>query len=62
MNDGKYTVLWGANPDLMRDPADTVLAYETAAPASGGWVVMADGSVKQLSAAEFQAARKATKH
>jgi hypothetical protein len=42
--------------------ANTILAHEKDAPNSGGWVVMADGqTVKQMSAAEFQAAPKAGK-
>jgi len=58
MNQTKYAVLWGTNPEIMPDAAGTVLAYETTTPAQGGWALMADGSVKQLSAEEFQAARK----
>ncbi len=59
MNQEKHVVLWGANPEFVPEPANTVLAYETVTPDSGGWVLMADGSPKQLSAAEFQATRKA---
>jgi hypothetical protein len=40
---------------------DTVLGYEKAVPEKGGHVVMQDGTVKQMTAAEFQAAPKAGK-
>jgi hypothetical protein len=43
------------------DPAggETVLAYEKKAPSEGGWVLMQDGTVKQITADEFKAAPKA---
>jgi hypothetical protein len=48
---------WGARID----PAggETVLAYEKKAPSEGGWVLMQDGTVKQITADEFKAAPKA---
>jgi hypothetical protein len=55
----KFTVLWGANPASVPNPADTVLAYEKGVPASGGCVLMADGNVKHMTAQEFQNAPKA---
>jgi hypothetical protein len=52
----EYLVVWGA--DLaVNDGA--VLAYEKAAPTAGGWVLLRDGTVKQMTAAEFEAAPKA---
>jgi hypothetical protein len=61
---GDYTVIWNVN---LSDPktfepnglSNTVLAYETAAPSAGGQVVMCDGFVKTMTAAEFNAAPKA---
>ena len=41
--------------------ADTVLAYHKDVPASGGVVVMQDGSVKEMTAADFASAPKAGK-
>jgi hypothetical protein len=51
---GKYKVAWGVKD---RD-AETVLAYEKDAPTQGGAVLMADGTVKQMSAEQFQAVSK----
>ncbi len=59
LQENKYTVIWGANPDRAADPANTVLAYEKDAPANGGWVLMANGTVKHLDAPAFQAVPKA---
>jgi hypothetical protein len=55
---GKCVVLWGATMGEGADAATTVLAYEKDVPASGGTVLMLDGSVKQLSSDEFVAAPK----
>jgi hypothetical protein len=46
--------------DMMQQgSSNVVLAYEAKAPNSGGVVLLGDGSVKQMTAAEFQAAPKA---
>jgi hypothetical protein len=39
----------------------TVIAHEKTADSGGGWVLMQNGDVKQMSADEFKAAPKATK-
>jgi hypothetical protein len=53
--DGRYVVAWGADPNRASDGASrTVLAYEKAAPAKGGVVVFLDGSVRNVTAQEFQ--------
>jgi len=53
--DGELVVYWGAS----LGKGDAVLAYEKNAPTAGGWVLLQDRSVKQLSAQEFQSAAKA---
>jgi hypothetical protein len=53
--DGRYVVIWNARPDGL---SRTVLAYDKDTPAKGGVALLGDGSVKQLSVAEFQAAMK----
>jgi len=39
--------------------SETVLAYDRMAPHQGGYVLLIDGAVKKLTAAEFKAAKKA---
>ena len=56
---GEIVVMWGA--PLGGGNGSAVLAYERDAPALGGWVLLQNGSVTQLSAAEFRAAPKAGK-
>jgi Protein of unknown function (DUF1559) len=56
---GKYVFYLGVSiPKLTAGRSNTVLGYEAAVPSAGGQVVMADGSVKQMTAAEFAAAAK----
>lgn len=52
---GDVVVLWGANIGA----GSAILAYEKDAPAKGGWVLLQDRSMKQMSAEEFKAAPKA---
>jgi protein-disulfide isomerase len=54
VKDGKYVVVWGVNDKS----SGTLLAYEKDAPAQGGTVLMADGTIKKMSADEVQAAIK----
>jgi hypothetical protein len=51
---GKIVVVW----DIQGNDSGTVMAYEKDAPTQGGSVLMADGTVKQMTAAEFTAAKK----
>jgi hypothetical protein len=51
---GDYIAVWGVNE---KDPK-TVLAYEKDAPKQGGAVLMADGTIKTMTADELQAAIK----
>jgi hypothetical protein len=51
---GKYVVVWG----VMSKDAGTVLAYAKDAPTQGGAVLMADGTVKEMTVDEFKAAQR----
>jgi hypothetical protein len=46
---------------LTNDPSTSVIAYEKAVPTTGGYVLLQDGTVKQMTAPEFAAAPKAKK-
>jgi hypothetical protein len=54
LKSGKYVFMWGVNDKS----SGTVLAYTKDAPAQGGPVLMADGTVKTMSAEELTAALK----
>jgi len=55
---GELVYLWGAG----YDPAGTkVVAFEKSAEGEGGWVLLQDGSVKRMTAAELRAAPRAGK-
>ena len=56
---GEYVVVWGVGRSAAPGMAAQVLAYEKKVPADGGAVLLRDGTVKQLTAAEFAAAPKA---
>jgi hypothetical protein len=52
LRDGKYKVVWGVS-----DKTDgTVLAYESAATEKGGVVLMADSTVKTMTAEDLKTA------
>jgi hypothetical protein len=56
---GGYKVYWGVNPlKLTAGSTNTVLIYPGDAPSNGGLVGFADGSVRAVMAAEFNAAAK----
>src|SRR5947208_3299465 len=54
LKQGSYVMVWGVNSK----DSGTVLAYEKDAPTKGGAVLMADGTVKDMTAEEFKAAKK----
>ena len=56
VKDGRYVVVWGT--DVSGKDPSKVVAYEKDAPKQGGAVLMADGTVKNMSADELQAALK----
>ena len=56
-----YKVYWGSEIDkLPSEASNTVLIYHADATTKGGMVGMADGSVKTMTAAEFNAEAKPT--
>lgn len=57
IRNGDLVYLWGAR--YVAGGTD-VVAYEKQAPDEGGLVLFQDGTVKELTSAEFQSARKAT--
>jgi hypothetical protein len=64
VNSGEIVVIWDADYDAMgkkgKGPDAFVLAHDSAAPNAGGLVLMAaDEEVKEMTAAEFNAAPKA---
>jgi hypothetical protein len=57
---GRFVVLYRISKvDLVRDGPEVVLAYEKSVLKTRGWVLFADGSVRNLSSAEWQDAPKA---
>ena len=56
LRNGKMVYLWGAG---LADGGTAVVAYEKRAETESGWVLLQDGSVKQMTAAEFKASPKA---
>lgn len=59
---GDVVVIWGvkmAGEGDLKDAPPHVLAYEKTAPDAGGMVLLLNGTVKQMSSAEFAAAPKA---
>jgi hypothetical protein len=64
LKSGEVVAIWGAAMKGEGDAAGgggEVIAYEKDAPIAGGYVLLTSGEVKQMSAAEFQAAPKAAK-
>jgi hypothetical protein len=56
---GEYVVAWGVGLSSAPGAGNQILAYEKKSPAEGGVVLLRDGTVKKLTAAEFAAAPKA---
>jgi hypothetical protein len=54
LQNGQYIAVWGVSAS----DAGAVIAYQKDAPKQGGAVLMADGSVKNMTADELQAALK----
>ena len=59
LQSGKYVIYLDVDISKLPDGAfNTLLGYEANTPTAGGPVVMADGSTKDMTAAEFAAAKK----
>jgi hypothetical protein len=56
---GEYIVVWGVGRSTVPGAASQILAYEKKAPSAGGAVLLRDGTIKEVTAAEFAAATKA---
>ncbi len=56
---GDFIVAWGVGRSSAAGPGSQILVYEKKAPTDGGWVLQRNGTVKQMTAAEFAAAPKA---
>jgi hypothetical protein len=56
---GEYIVAWGVGRSTSPGAASQILVYEKKAPTEGGAVLLRDGTVKQMTAEEFNAAPKA---
>ena len=58
IKDGKLVYFWGSG---LKTGGQSIVAHEKGAEASGGWVLLEDGSVKKLTSEQFSAAPKAGK-
>jgi len=56
---GDYVVAWGVGRSTAASAGGQILVYEKKSPAEGGAVLLRDGTVKQVTAAEFASAPKA---
>jgi hypothetical protein len=56
VRNGELVYVWGAG---LAPGGTLVIAYEKKAETEGGWVLLQDGTVKKISAGEFQSAAKA---
>lgn len=59
LGEGQYVVITKVDLSNAFKTPNLVLGYEKDAPAKGGAVLMIDGTVRKMTAQEFQAAKKA---
>ena len=55
---GEYEMVWGVGFSKVAPSSSGVLAFEKKAATEGGAVLLRDGTVKQMTAQEFAAARQ----
>jgi hypothetical protein len=58
LQEGRCIAVWGLNPANISDRTHTVVAYQKETPAHGGYVLLADLSVKKVSADDFKSLAK----
>lgn len=58
IRDGSVVYAWGSS---LAPGGKSVVAYEKKAETEGGWVLLQDGAVREMTADEFRAAPKAKK-
>jgi hypothetical protein len=56
LRSGEIVYVWGAGVDKGQKK---LVAYEKKTPGEGGWILLTDGSVRQISADEFKSMSKA---
>jgi hypothetical protein len=56
---GDFVVVWGVGRSAAAGAGSQILVHEKKAPTDGGWVLLRNGTVKQMTGAEFAAAPKA---
>ena len=61
LDKGEVIAYWGVAMIPGDQPTEEILAYKADVPSKGGAVLMANGTVKKMTAAEFQAAPKPSK-
>jgi hypothetical protein len=59
IQEGQYVVFWNANLNAPAGASNTILAYGKDVPTKGGVTLFLDGSVRNITAQEFQTAAKA---
>jgi len=59
LRSGEIVYVWGASLSTDAAAAKAWLAHEKKTASEGGWVLMQDGSVKQMTAQEFGTSSKA---
>jgi hypothetical protein len=55
---GSIVYKWGSQLSTEAGAETTVIAHEAEAATKGGWVLLQDGTIKQMTADEFKAAKK----
>jgi hypothetical protein len=59
LRSGEIVYVWGASLSSNPEASNTVIAHEKKAASEGGWVLLQDGKVKQMSADTFRSSSRA---